>query len=154
VFDGTRIDERDDSFDLAVCTHVLEHEADPQALLREITRVARRAAVIEVPLERNLAARREAARDLSRNAGHLHHFNRSSIRRLIAATGWRVRSELLDPLPVAVHNFAADTALAVGKGYAKWAVRSTLARLPRVAERLITLHYAALVTPPTQAEEA
>lgn len=147
VFDGRRIDERDNAFDLAICTHVLEHEADPQALLREITRVAERAVVIEVPLERNLFARREAARDLSENAGHVQRFDRPSIRRLIGATGWRVSRELLDPLPVAVHNFAAESALAVGKGYVKWAIRCALARQPRIGERLITLHYAALATP-------
>lgn len=154
VFDGTRIEEGDDSFDLAICTHVLEHEADPEPLLHEITRVARRAVIIEVPLERNLAARREAARALSQNAGHVQRFDRVAIRRLIAATGWPVRSELLDALPPAVHTFGANGAAALAKGYAKWAVRSALARQPWMAERLITLHYAALATPPSQTPQA
>ncbi len=147
VFDGARIDAGEDAFDLAICSHVLEHEADPQALLYEITRVAERAVVIEVPLERNLAARRGAARGLSQNAGHVHRFDRHGLRRLIAATGWRIQSELFDSLPAPVHTFGADTAAGVAQGYAKWAIRSALARQPWVAERLITLHYAVLATP-------
>ena len=146
VFDGVRIDAPDSSYDLAICTHVLEHVPAPLALLQELTRVAR-AIVIEVPLERNLSARRRSARALSQNAGHLQRFDRASIRRLIAATGWRVRSELLDPLPLAVHTFGANNSPALAKRYAKWAVRSTLAVLRPVGERLMTLHYAALATP-------
>lgn len=145
-FDGVRIEARDRSYDLAICTHVLEHVADPLALLTEITRAAR-AIVIEVPLERNLAARRASALALSQSAGHLQRFDRASMRRLIATTGWRVRGELLDPLPVAVHTFGADNARALTKGYAKWAVRSALAAVHPLGERLMTLHYAALATP-------
>jgi SAM-dependent methyltransferase len=146
VFDGVRIESGDGSYDLVVCTHVLEHVVEPLALLAEITRVGR-AIVIEVPLERNLSARRAAARALSQNAGHLQRFDRAGVRSLIAATGWRVRGELLDPLPRAVHTFGAGNARALAKGYTKWTVRSMLAAVPPVGERLMTLHYAALATP-------
>jgi SAM-dependent methyltransferase len=146
VFDGVRIDAPDRSYDLVICTHVLEHVSDPLGLLREITRVAR-AIVVEVPLERNLAARRSAALALSHGAGHLQRFDRASVRRLIAAAGWRVRGEVLDPLPAAVHTFGAESSPALAKGYAKWAVRAALAAVRPVGERLMTLHYAALATP-------
>jgi len=146
LFDGVRIDARDRSYDLVVCTHVLEHVSAPLDLLTEITRVGR-AIVIEVPLERNLSARRASARALSQNVGHLQRFDRASVRRMIAAAGWRVQSELLDPLPLAVHTFGADTPRALTKGYAKWAARSALAAVRPIGERLMTLHYAALATP-------
>jgi SAM-dependent methyltransferase len=146
LFDGVRIEAPDRSYDLVICTHVLEHVSEPLALLKELTRVAR-AIVIEVPLERNLSARRSSARALSQRAGHLQRFDRASMRRLIAATGWRVRGELLDPLPAAVHTFGADNPQALAKGYAKWAVRSALAAVAPVGERLMTLHYAALAAP-------
>jgi SAM-dependent methyltransferase len=147
VFDGARIEAPDDAYDLAICTHVLEHVTAPLALLEEITRVAARAIVIEVPLEDNLLARRPAARGLSQNAGHVQSFNRRSVRRLIAATGWQVRGELLDSLPPAVYTFEASNRLAIGKGYAKWALRAALAAVPWLGERLITLHYCVLATP-------
>lgn len=146
LFDGVRIDALDSSYDLAVCTHVLEHVPAPLPLLEEIIRVAR-AVVIEVPLEHNLLAERRSARTLSRDAGHLQRFDRTSIRELIGATGWRVRSELLDPLPLAVYTFDANSSRALAKGRAKWVARSVLGHLPGIGERLMTLHYSALMLP-------
>jgi len=146
VFDGEHIEARESSFDLAICTHVLEHVVSPIALVEEMVRVSG-AVVIEVPLEDNLLARRSSARVLSENAGHLQRFNRRCIRRLIADVGWAARGELVDPLPLAVHLFDAQTPQAVAKAHAKWAVRAALGHLPLVGERLMTLHYAVLATP-------
>lgn len=145
VFDGARIDAADGHYDLAICTHVLEHVPSPGALIAEMTRVAR-AIIVEVPLERNLLARRRSARALSQNAGHLHRFDRATIRRLVASTGWEVQAELLDPLPLRVHTFMPDNGRALAKGYAKWAARSTLALAPPIGERVMTLHFAVLAT--------
>jgi SAM-dependent methyltransferase len=147
-FDGERIPAADHAYDLVLATHVLEHVPAPAPLLAEIARVARRAIVIEVPLERNLSARRPAARAASEAAGHLHRFDRAQVRRLLAGTGWRIEAELLDPLPLAVHTFGAEAAAQRIKGRLKWAARSALTAVPALGERLITLHYAVLATPP------
>jgi SAM-dependent methyltransferase len=146
-FDGSRIPAADGAFDLVVATHVLEHVPEPEPFVGELARVARRALVIEVPLERNLSARRPAARAASEAAGHLHRFGRPAVRRMITRHGWRIRAELLDPLPVAVHTFAAQTRAARVKGRAKWLLRSGLAVMPGLGERMITLHYAVVATP-------
>lgn len=146
VFDGERIAFEDRAYDLAFATHVLEHVPAPERLLAELLRVAR-VAIVEVPLEDNLSARRPHARQLSRAAGHLHRFGRSEIRGLLQAAGWEPRGEILDPLPVAVHTFGARTPAATAKGYAKWAVRAAISALPPLGERLITLHYAVIATP-------
>lgn len=148
AFDGEHIKAPDEAYDLAICTHVLEHVVEPLALLREITRIAR-AVVVEVPLERNLSARRPSARALSRGAGHLQRFSRTAVRRLVTEAGWTVHDELLDPLPVAVHTFGAAGRRARAAAGAKSAVRSILASAPVIAERLMTLHYAVLVLPPS-----
>ena len=66
---------------------------------------------------------------------------------MIARSGWRIRAELLDPLPLAVHTFAAQTRGAQAKGQVKWLLRRALAAAPVVGERLITLHYALIATP-------
>ena len=40
-FDGTRIPMPDNEFDVVICTEVLEHATDPDALLKEIARVSK-----------------------------------------------------------------------------------------------------------------
>jgi len=75
VFDGEHVPAADGAYDLAYASHVLEHVPSPGRLLREMMRVAR-AVVIEVPLERNLSARRPAARAASEAAGHIQRFDR------------------------------------------------------------------------------
>lgn len=147
-FDGERIPAADRAYDLVLATHVLEHVPAPAPLVAEIARVARHAIVIEVPLEHNLSARRPAARDASAAAGHLHAFDRVQVRRLLAGTGWRIQAELLDPLPLGVHTFGAETFAERIKGGAKWLARAALTAAPALGERLITLHYAVLATPP------
>ena len=147
VFDGEHIPAADAAYDLVIATHVLEHVPVPQLLLGELSRVCGQALVIEVPLERNVAARRPAARAASDAAGHLHTFARGQVRQLVEDVGWHVRGELLDPLPLEVHMFAAETRTQRAKGAAKWAVRSALSAVPPLAERLFTLHYALLATP-------
>jgi SAM-dependent methyltransferase len=146
LFDGERIEFEDRAYDLAFATHVLEHVPAPERLLAELLRVAR-VAVVEVPLESNLSARRPRARELSQAAGHLHRFSRGEIRRLLSDAGWEPRGEILDPLPRAVHTFGADTPAATAKGSVKWALRAAVSALPVLGERLITLHYAVLATP-------
>jgi SAM-dependent methyltransferase len=145
VFDGTRLPVDDQAYDLAFATHVLEHVPEPEPLVAELLRVCRML-VIEVPLEASLSAQRPAARAASEGVGHLHHFDRRRMRAMVTAAGGRVRGELADPLPRAVHLFGADTPAARAKGYAKWAVRAGLAALPGVGERLFTLHYALVAT--------
>jgi SAM-dependent methyltransferase len=146
-FDGVHIPAGDRAYDLVLATHVLEHVPTPEPLVDELLRVSRRALMIEVPLEQNLSARRPAARAASEAAGHLHRFDRARVRRMIDRSGWRIRAELLDPLPVAVHAFGADTWAARGRAGLKWAIRSGLTLWPPLGERLITLHYAVLATP-------
>jgi SAM-dependent methyltransferase len=150
AFDGERIEFEDRAYDLAFATHVLEHVPAPERLLAELLRVAR-VAIVEVPLESNLSARRPHARQLSRAAGHLQRFSRGEIRRLLTDAGWEPRGEILDPLPRAVHTFGADGPAATAKGSVKWALRAAVSALPVLAERLITLHYAVLAIPRSRA---
>jgi SAM-dependent methyltransferase len=146
AFDGEHVPAPDGAYELAFATHVLEHVPAPARLLREMMRVAR-AVVVEVPLERNLSARRPAARALSEAAGHLQRFDRAAVRRLVADAGWHVRADVVDPLGLQVHLFDRDTAPAKAKGLAKWAIRRVLTLRPEVGARLFTVHYALVATP-------
>jgi SAM-dependent methyltransferase len=141
VFDGRSLPVADGMYDVVVCSHVLEHAHSPAALLREMARVGRWI-IVEVPLEANLSARRPGARAASRAAGHLHRFSRRDVRGLVAGAGMRIEAELCDPLPLAVHLFDRTSRGSKVRGYAKWAIRTAVARIPTVGERLITLHYA------------
>ena len=140
TFDGEHVPARDDEYDVAVLSHVLEHVPDPLPLLKEAARIAPHV-IVEVPLEDNRSARRPAARRLSDAAGHLHALNRSDVRRLAKEAGMTVRDEISDPLPYEMVSFFGGRT----KGAVKHAVR-VAAHKAGVAERLFTVHYAVLAT--------
>jgi ubiquinone/menaquinone biosynthesis C-methylase UbiE len=83
----TQLPFEDASFDLVVCCEVLEHLDDPAAGLAEVARVARRAAIVSTPREplwRCLNVARGAyLRSLGNTPGHLQHFGRRDLERLI-----------------------------------------------------------------------
>jgi SAM-dependent methyltransferase len=140
AFDGEHVPAASDEYDLAVLSHVLEHVPDPLPLLKEAARVGRWV-LVEVPLEDNRSARRPAKQKLSKEAGHLHAFNRQEVLRLVKEAGLEPRGEMTDPLPYEHHAFFGGAA----RGAAKWAARAAMHKAG-VAERLITLHYAVLAT--------
>jgi SAM-dependent methyltransferase len=138
AFDGEHVPARDDEYDLAVLSHVLEHVPDPLPLLKEAARVAPNV-LVEVPLEDNRSARRPPKRALSEAAGHLHAFGRADVRRLLREAGLEPAEELTDPLSYEHLSFFSGPA----KGAVKWATRAALHRIG-AAERLFTVHYAVL----------
>jgi SAM-dependent methyltransferase len=147
AYDGARVPADDGVYDLAVVSHVLEHVPDPAALLAEAARVGRHV-IVEVPLEDNRSARRPAKVAEARSIGHIQAFSREAIAALAAGAGLHVVEQVGDPLPRRHHAFFASGAAAQAKATAKWAIRSALWRTaPRRAERLFTVHYAALLAP-------
>jgi SAM-dependent methyltransferase len=140
--DGGSLPFADGAFPLVLASHVLEHLEVPGALLTEMVRVSARFVMVEVPLERNLAATRPAARARSRAAGHVQRFNRRDIRRLMLDSGLMPLADLIDRLPRAVRVFQDGPLV----GTVKWAARGVLAAPPGLAERVMTVHYAVLGT--------
>lgn len=89
VATGERLPFDDASFDLVVCSEVLEHVEDPTVVLREIKRVWRGHAVLSVPHEpwfwgANLA-RGKYLRTFGNCPGHIHHWSRPGFARLLRA---------------------------------------------------------------------
>lgn len=147
AYDGAHVPAEDGAYDLAVVSHVLEHVADPAALLAEAARVGRRL-VVEVPLEANRSAARPAKRAQAAEIGHIQVFSRADVAALASGAGLRVVAELSDPLPYRHHAFFATGFAERLKAGAKWAVRWPFWRVaPRSAERAFTVHYAALLEP-------
>jgi ubiquinone/menaquinone biosynthesis C-methylase UbiE len=77
------------AFDLVVCCEVLEHLDHPALGLAEVARVARRAAIVSTPREplwRALnIARGRYVRDLGNTPGHVQHFGRRGLQRLVSS---------------------------------------------------------------------
>jgi SAM-dependent methyltransferase len=148
LYDGLHLPAPDETYDLGILSHVLEHVPDPPALLAEVARACR-AVIVEVPLEDNLSARRASKREHADEVGHLQRLGREDAREIVAHAGLRVAGELEDPLPLAVHRFLAfDTISARVATTGKWGLRAGLHRVaPVLARRLFTVHYACLCLP-------
>jgi 2-polyprenyl-3-methyl-5-hydroxy-6-metoxy-1,4-benzoquinol methylase len=91
----------DDSFELVVCTEVLEHVREPSAVLRELARVSAPYLFITVPHEPffrigNLAAGRYVSR-LGSTPGHAWTWSARDFRRLVGAEADPVRWVSLFP---------------------------------------------------------
>jgi SAM-dependent methyltransferase len=144
VFDGLDVPAEDSAYDLAILSHVLEHVPEPMVLLREAARVAP-AVLVEVPLEDNRSGARGEKRAEAGRIGHVQFFDRAAVHALLRVGGLTVAAELSDPLPYAHHAFFAETRGERGKAALKAAIRSSAWRVaPKAAERLFTVHYAAL----------
>ena len=91
----------DDEFQLASAIEVLEHLPDPRATLAEMARCARSHLLVSVPREplwRGLnLARGSYWRALGNTPGHLNHWSKGGIARLLAGYGEVI--ELRAPLP-------------------------------------------------------
>jgi SAM-dependent methyltransferase len=142
LYDGLHLGAADGAYELGIVSHVLEHVPDPAALLREVARVCD-AVVMEVPLEANVSARRDAKREHAAEVGHLQRLDRAGARAIATRAGLRIVAELEDSLPLEVHRFFAEDARGRATGTARWALRSGVHRVaPGLARRLFTVHYA------------
>jgi SAM-dependent methyltransferase len=144
----------DQTFDVVVLSHVLEHLEQPQRVLKRIVNGVRcRHLVVEVPLE-DLPVLRliSACRDRARNpAGHVQFFTEASFGKLLGAAAL----ELLDarryvPVlsPEMVKLVCHKDKLAPLRAFAKWGTASYMPRLLKpLWERMYYAHYAVLCRP-------
>ena len=84
----TELPFADDGFDLVLCLEVLEHLDDPAAAVAELARVASRDVVVSVPHEPYFRLgslmRGKYLRSFGNHPEHVNHFNRRSLRALLA----------------------------------------------------------------------
>ncbi|HEY2650286.1 MAG TPA: class I SAM-dependent methyltransferase [Solirubrobacteraceae bacterium] len=96
-----RLPFAEDEFELVTAIETLEHIADPDRALSELARVARRHLLVSVPREplwRGLNVARGAhVSRLGNTPGHVNHWSRRGLERLLAAHGELV--EVRTPFP-------------------------------------------------------
>lgn len=101
-FDGYRIPYPDKTFDMAYCSHVLEHVEHPRLLLRELARVSAHQ-VFEIPLDYNPRVDRDVAHYLG--YGHINIFTPATFKFLLQSEGFEIGDELLTHTPLEVARF-------------------------------------------------
>lgn len=87
LFDGYTIPFEDNSFDLVILSHVLEHVEFERQLLRELQRVAKYQ-VIEVPKDYRFGIDKKVKHFLS--YGHINMYTPSSLRFLLKSEGYTI----------------------------------------------------------------
>ena len=106
VFDGYKLPFANDSFDLVILSHVLEHVEHERLLLRELKRVARHT-VIEVPRDYKAGVDSRLKHFLA--YGHINVYTPTSLRYLLRTEGFDIENDLTSLIPPEVTKFNTYT---------------------------------------------
>lgn len=133
LVDGVNTGFDDNSFDVVLLTHVVEHLENPRETLVEAARVGQWV-VVEVPLE----YRWRTPRDFVPNAvGHINIYNMKLIRQLLQSMNLDVVAEMVSNPSREVFEFQQGRV----KGGLRWLIREgALRTVSPVATGLFTYH--------------
>jgi SAM-dependent methyltransferase len=113
-YDITNIPEKDNSFDLICCYHVLEHIPDDAAAMRELYRItaANGCVLIQTPFKTGDIYENPA---ITTPEDRLLHFGQDDHVRIYSVEGLRARLEAVG-FQIRVKTFAADARLGLREG--------------------------------------
>lgn len=132
-FDGYKIPYPDDTFDLVILAHVLEHVEHERILLRELKRIAKNI-VIEVPLDYRFGVDKRMKHFL--DYGHINMYTPTALRFLLQSEGLKIVADRTSMIPVATTKFnefvnkkAPETFFKVLKIELEYRIKNTVGKL-------------------------
>ena len=132
VFDGYKLPFANDSVDLVILSHVLEHVEHERLLLRELKRVARHT-IIEVPRDYKAGVDSRLKHFLA--YGHINVYTPTSLRYLLRTEGFDIENDLTSLIPPEVTKFNTYTNQKKSKSLvtdlkiaAEYAIKNSLGR--------------------------
>lgn len=132
LFDGYSIPYEDNTFSLAILTHVLEHLEYPRKMLYEASRAAKHV-FVEVPLGDTIRLKRDFKLD---KVGHINCYSPKTIRRLIQSCGLEILCQMTTNPAHRVYKYQSRV-----KGSAKYLLKELMLRtMPSMATGLYTYH--------------
>ena len=140
-YDGSDLPYEDQTFDLVVLSHVLEHVESERPLLRELKRVGRHV-FIEVPLEYTWRLPQDFRWT---STGHINPYSPRLIRWLLGSSGLKILNARITNPGLPVYQYQ----LGRFRGGVQWALKESLLRVaPGLATRIFCYHFAALCVAP------
>ena len=101
-FDGYSIPYADNTFDLVILAHVLEHVEHERVLLRELKRIAKYL-VIEVPLDYRFGVDKRMKHFL--DYGHINMYTPTLVRYLLQSEGFSIKADKTSLTPIDTIKF-------------------------------------------------
>jgi ubiquinone/menaquinone biosynthesis C-methylase UbiE len=134
VFDGYHVPYKDDKFDIAILSHVIEHVEHPRQLINEASRVAK-FLFVEVPLEHTIRLSNNFFFD---KVGHINFYSLKTIKRFLQSCGLIILGQIVANPPKATYRYLKGT-----KGLINYYTKKFLIQFfPGIAPSLFTYHAA------------